>query len=52
MGNLIWVKKLITLYEESVNKGKKVPDVIIINSTKQVSASKRNWIKLRYGHNF
>ena len=41
-GNPIRVKKLITLYVESVNAGKKVPEVIIIKSTKQVSASKRN----------
>lgn len=40
-GNPIRVKKLITLYEESVNAGKKVPEVIIINATRQVSASKR-----------
>ena len=41
-GNPIRVKKLITLYEENINAGKKVPEVIIIDSTKQVSASKRN----------
>lgn len=41
-GNPIRVKKLIALNEEDINKGKKVPEVIIIDSTKQVSASKQS----------
>lgn len=41
-GHQIRVKKLVSLYEESVIKGKKVPELIIIDSTQQVSASRRN----------
>ena len=41
IGNPIRVKKVITLYEEGVNEGRKVPEVIIIDSKEQVSASKR-----------